>query len=893
MKNTILFLLFNSLSLLLSAQICAPETNFWYFGINAGLDFSSGSPVPVTDGQLNVYEGTATMSDANGNLLFYTDGVQVYNRNHQLMPNGIGLTGNESTTQSALIIKQPDNDNIYFIFTAPSQGGSPMEAPAGMGIAYTVVDMLLDGGNGDVVSANNPLYYPAAEKLTVVRHANGCDYWVIGHAMGSSRYVSYLVSGSGVENVPVSSFVGDSYDVLDEEYVGYLKASPDGSKIANMKYPDAIEVFNFNRNTGQLSLLYTLPQPGFPAMFGYGVEFSPDGSKIYGAFGAGVLDFECLFQWDLTGGNASAVLNSKTPLFIYNPNINGFDSPKALQLALDGKIYVAFNGSNIGAINNPNAAGTACNFVPDAITLPTGTSCGNGLPNFAPFYFAPNPPVIAGNINVCPQETQNYSVNSCDDATYEWIYNGPNTIVAQTPEFVNILFGNNFGTDTLILHKFNCTNTYDTLLINVNQCQATDCTLLFNWSAIDTIVCQGETAYAFFQTNAIETYLHNHTTNGIDTLDFGDTNLSFDNLTASTCFSLYLLDPGCIDTIDFCVNVNPPLTLTINNELLDVCEGETASFDFLTNATTVQLIDLATGEITENPSSPITFNNVVADKCYNLFLSNGCDTSYNFCVHVKGQNTQTDTTIQICSGESVTINNNTYTESGSYIQNLSGAGDCDSTLTVHLTVLQADTLEQDIQLCLGESYSVGNNTYTQNGIYTDLLTNQNNCDSLVITHLSFTEFLTRSQSFSFCKGDSLLVNDNYLSEAGTYNDTLTFANTCDSLIITTIFLQPCDTFNISSCKLIFPNAFTPNGDDINDSFGAIAPCNDATDYNLVIYNRWGKLVYSTQTPADRWNGTLNNQPLPMDTYVWYATYKQTENDFDREHFDRGNITLVR
>jgi len=63
------------------------EANIWYFGENAGLDFNSGVPVALLDGQLNTREGCATISDKNGNLLFYTDGITVWNRSHKIMQN--------------------------------------------------------------------------------------------------------------------------------------------------------------------------------------------------------------------------------------------------------------------------------------------------------------------------------------------------------------------------------------------------------------------------------------------------------------------------------------------------------------------------------------------------------------------------------------------------------------------------------------------------------------------------------------------------------------------------------------------------------------------------------------------------------------------------------------
>ena len=96
--------------------IAQKQANNWYFGINAGLDFSRNNILPLLDGQLQTGEGCSTISDANGDLLFYTDGVTVYNRNHEIMLNGNDLNGNNSSTQSAMIIPKPLDVNIYYIF---------------------------------------------------------------------------------------------------------------------------------------------------------------------------------------------------------------------------------------------------------------------------------------------------------------------------------------------------------------------------------------------------------------------------------------------------------------------------------------------------------------------------------------------------------------------------------------------------------------------------------------------------------------------------------------------------------------------------------------------------------------------------------------------------------
>src|SRR5204862_3072102 len=128
-----------------------------------------------TDGKLNTLEGSASISDSLGKLLFYTDGITVWDKTHKIMSNGIGLWGDMDATQSALIVKQPGR-NIYYIFTVDAQAG----ALGGYGgITYSIVDMKMNGGLGGVSSKNNTLLTPTAEKVSGVVHRNGNDVWII------------------------------------------------------------------------------------------------------------------------------------------------------------------------------------------------------------------------------------------------------------------------------------------------------------------------------------------------------------------------------------------------------------------------------------------------------------------------------------------------------------------------------------------------------------------------------------------------------------------------------------------------------------------------------------------------------------------------------------------
>ncbi|MGI4863188.1 MAG: YncE family protein [Janthinobacterium lividum] len=343
-------------------------TDKWYFGRQAGLDFSSGTPTPLLDGAMTTYEGCATATTKRGELLFYTDGQTIWNRQHQPMPNGKRLMGSGSSTQSALIVPDPGSGNIFYVFTVAPQGASD-------GLRYSVVDMTRESGLGDAPRINALLVTPVAEKLAAVRHPNGRDVWVVAHRWNSNAFVTYLVTADGVAAKPIMSNVGSMNAGPGRNAIGALKFSPDGTKLAAAIWRDSnkFEVYDFDRNTGKVSNARSFG----PYEEAYGVEFSPDGTKLYGT----------------CNGNS----NIKTPSASPETQVWQFDlKTKAatqvgrstnhkigeLQRGPDGKIYVAReDNSFLGVIGSPNADGKACGYVDDGLKL-GGRRSKLGLPGF-------------------------------------------------------------------------------------------------------------------------------------------------------------------------------------------------------------------------------------------------------------------------------------------------------------------------------------------------------------------------------------------------------------------------------------------------------------------------------------------------------------------------------
>lgn len=354
-KLFFIILLFSSL-----ASYAQGEANIWYFGNNAGLNFNSGSPVALSDGKMNTVEGCATISNAAGQLLFYTDGIKVWNKNHLVMPNGTGLTGSDNSTQSAVIVPKPNSNTIYYIFTVTDLANG--------GVHYSEVDMTLNGGLGAVTSNKNILLVsPTCEKITAIKKLNS-DYWVMIHGFGNNNFYAYTVSSSGVSATAVVSSIGSTITGITDA-IGYLKFSPDGTKLVAANLDTNIELFDFDIMNGVISN----PRILLTKYGNYGVEFSPSGNVLYATCR------EFLYQYDLTAANIAA-----TKTEIYN---NGTDLG-ALQMAPDGKIYTPKKNYDIlHAISDPEILGIGCNFTLNAVSLGNYGFCGTGLPQFIQSYF--------------------------------------------------------------------------------------------------------------------------------------------------------------------------------------------------------------------------------------------------------------------------------------------------------------------------------------------------------------------------------------------------------------------------------------------------------------------------------------------------------------------------
>jgi len=346
-----------------SKKLSAQQFNNWIFHYNNGLTFNTSPPSFLPGAQIsnplpNTYLSAASISDNNGQLLFYSDGVRVWNRNNVFMPNGTGLLGGGGTINTALIVPFINDTAKYYLFTA--QGLTSYPQPDTNKYSYSVIDMQLNGGLGDVVNKNTLIKFFATEKMVAAPHANGNDIWWIGRDWTNNFY-SYKITCQGFQNSnPIISTVGTNVNNnANTLSSGDMKVSPDGKYIA-VAYGPYFEIYRFNNSTGVLSNAIKIP-----TVFCYGVEFSPNSSFLYISqlFNSPVFTSD-IAQYNLANYDSTQISNSL--IRVCNTFIQG-----GLQLGPDNKIYqCGFNDPNIGVINNPNNIGLASNFQAGAILLP-------------------------------------------------------------------------------------------------------------------------------------------------------------------------------------------------------------------------------------------------------------------------------------------------------------------------------------------------------------------------------------------------------------------------------------------------------------------------------------------------------------------------------------------
>lgn len=444
----------------------ANEAVNWYFGDKAALNFktSDGEPIIIEDSKLSTLEGCSSISDTNGSLLFYTDGVDVYNKDNELMNPSIKLNGHFSSSQSAMIVRKPYSEHLYYIFT--TDAGLYVEnidtnVYKNKGLCYSIVDMSKNNGKGEIILYNEQIFSPCTEKLTSVYHENGKDIWIITHEWDSKNFVALLLTKDGL--LPAVKSEGTiSHSGESQRFIGIIKVSPNGKFVASsVQGLDFVELIEFNSLTGEFDNPIRIQTKN--RFNNYGLEFSQNSNLLY------VTDYDkkTLHQYDISNFDSEVIVKSE--YLVFRDTVS--HSVGALQIAPNGKIYMAINlNKNLASINFPDKLKDSCGFIFNSIELNGITSMRSrhGLPNINQSFFefkskidyskpcSGDPLVLKSKVNA-----------EFSNILYEWT--APNGIVTYSKDLIFSGANPSLNGMYYLRTKYRDYQAYDSIYVKIEQ----------------------------------------------------------------------------------------------------------------------------------------------------------------------------------------------------------------------------------------------------------------------------------------------------------------------------------------------------------------------------------------------------------------------------------------
>lgn len=340
------------------------RSNVWYFGNRAGIDFNEQPPEALDNSAMNAPEGCAIVCDRNGDAIFYTDGDKVYDKTDTEIDSGIG--GDPASAQSALIVPIPGDETLYYIFTTQAiNGTAPYE------VRYSLFDLKANSGNGGLIEKNILLFSRSTERIT----SNG--RWLIVHEYGNNVFRAYSITPQGIGEPVYSESGSDHAFRTAQNGEGYMKIGARNNIAVALSTPgvsNLVELFQLNDTTGFIGNYrrINLNEPNGQV---YGIEFSPGGNKVFATV-KGSPSPSLLFEYFLD--------SLERPFRKQRLSVPG--EAGALQIAPDGRVYMALNGSTtLGTIDANDDTTQLSAFTAAGFTLLAGTNSRLGLPNFIQF----------------------------------------------------------------------------------------------------------------------------------------------------------------------------------------------------------------------------------------------------------------------------------------------------------------------------------------------------------------------------------------------------------------------------------------------------------------------------------------------------------------------------
>lgn len=929
--------------LLLTENRAQIVNNNWYFGYGTdGLTFTTAGPQKVSDKRYQVgFEGVIVVNDPlTGALLFYSDGRQVINKNHQVMNNGAGLYGHESGAQCVQCCPIPGScGKKFYLFT-----NSAWDEHSGF-IYYSIVDFT-NNTLGEVTDKNVQIYTGYSDQaMCLINKPNTTDYWLCATAFDSNGFWVWPVTASGIGGLKAYSFTatGTTYQMNYSEQAGKII-------VTGFTGTRSLTMITFNASSGIPGSEENLGKDDGWGFFG-GARFSPDGTKLYASR---MLD-RSLYQYDFI---TRTFTNMNTCCYAHD-----------LKMGPDGKMYFIhtyYSTQPISVIDFPNetAVGNKCNY--HALTFPVAF---NGeVRRFPEIVTLPTPPAAHTD-----------SSDFTGAPLIMDVLNNDNDPLGLTLSIDAITSPPKYGTAAIVSGKI----TYSS---NSKLCRFRD-SLIYR---ISNTNCQSDTAWLIFKKTSPPII-----TSGSLTICNGE---SFEGHTSSGTYNhTYVTALGCDSIRTTVLTVSPPIQTSITASVCEgqAYEGHSTSGSFTDHFTAVNGCDSARIlKLTVMPASKTTITAAVcAGEVYEGYSTTGiyvdhftaitgCDSIRTLLLTVY-QPVSTEISNIICAGQ----NYAGYTVTGTYTDKLKSAAGCDSTRTLHLTVLPNIATTRAVSICEGQSYREHNTSgafqykykaangcdsietiqltvkpratslytaticegenfmgYTQTGTYKDVFVAANGCDSTRTIYLTVKPVSKTIIDTTICTGSSYAG----YTAAGEYVDAFKNSTGCDSIRIlylhvtrfslpalgndtiictgNTLPLYPgrfdtyrwqdgtaagtyiakgaghysvavsnrCGSWNAAinirekSCRIYFPDAFTPNKDGRNDLFHILTE-QHLISYHLLIYNRWGQKIFETTDYTRGWDGTWQGLQAVPGSYVWYCEYV---SPIENKNL-KGTVILIR
>jgi gliding motility-associated-like protein len=884
------------------------EANIWYFGDKAGIDFTQTPPKALVNSQMHTNEGCITICDSSGSLLFYSDGKTVWNENHVVLDGGEQLLGHFSSTHSAYVLKMPQS-NLYYLFT--SDAAKTPGIHNNWGVRYTVIDMSQNSGAGKVIEKNKLLVNKSSERITSTKHQNNRDYWLVIPQMYTDTIFIFKFTEKGIEYPPIKYNSGSK-----SLRSGQIKFSPDCKKLAFAGVENnATVVFDFDNLTGEITNKRELIDS---SGYMYSIEFSPNSKFLYVGIAAHI---KKLYQCELDILPQSSYINNVgVDLTASQPNkkVQG-----NLQLAIDNKIYLSTWGdSGLAVIEFPNKKGVSCNLIYNGIDL-KGRLNRHGLPSFDKSYIVQQPQSISTKKHCIGDSTEIFFSFSVSDSMFWLLGDGKQIITSKTT----------------LKHKYSDTGSYLITAITYRQGTISDTithrTKIYSLPKLnlgnDTLLCMGDSLTFNLQHPSIENYLWSTgdivATKTINTTGAYAVEISNYGCRASDTINIKQLTNCQLTAVNFCYGDDTELSITNTNAdsitwdfgdgIFQTTTNDSIAYKYQDSGTfTVIAKQYLEGLIT-NIIKQITITRVDKPNLGNdtiICIEKNLQINYPPLFDNYIWNDGTNTPVKAITNE------------GLYWMEVEKNG-CKGRDSIEVLFYDCDfTISNK---CLGDTTEIklaGNN---QDSVKWELGDNTSQTTFSSQTkhkYIAKGSYITSakvyigkhnisvSKSFEIIefpksglpKDTGICENQTINASINSPNASILWSNGSNLPLITpkqsgqfilTLTEGECitkDTINIAilecGCDLYFPNAYSPNNNNLNELFYPTTEC-PLKQYKLQIFNRWGAVIFESQDIKQGWDGTYKSLPVPNGTYIWVATYQSLITG--KKHNQKGSITLLR